>query len=51
MNKYWSKHAVLAALVLTFIYYTVLTLEMLYKESSKKADIITLHVKIFRYFV
>jgi hypothetical protein len=43
MNGYqWSKHAVLTALVFTSICYAVLTLEVLCKESNKKAGIATL---------
>jgi hypothetical protein len=52
MNGYqWSKHAVLAALVLTSICCTVLTLQVLCKESNKKAGIATLHVRVSHYFV
>ena len=41
----WSKHAVLAALVLTSICCAVLTLQVLCKESNKKAGIATLHIR------
>src|SRR5271163_577075 len=42
MNGYqWSKHAVLAALVFTSIRCAVLTMEVLCKESNKKAGIAT----------
>jgi hypothetical protein len=47
----WSKHAVLTALILTSIYYAVLTLQVLYKESNKKAGIIILYVRVSYYFV
>jgi hypothetical protein len=50
-GRQWSKHAVLAALVLTSICCAFLTLQALSKESNKKAGIATLHVRISRYFV